>query len=245
MKEHSILFSGPMVRAIREGRKTQTRRPIKHPEYFGCLTGDCPHMFQAECDAAIAVWAKESCPYGVPGDRLWVRETFAVFCVTDYSRGDILNSSAQVGIGYRADHKTGNLADGDGGYNFRPVEGDDRIAQARLIAEDHYHEWRPSIHMPRWASRLTLEITDVRVQRVQEITEEDSRAEGAYLNGIVAGDARCGTRDYWHFSEKIGGNTAKDGFEHLWESINAKRGFGWDSNPWAWALTFKCVEVSR
>lgn len=178
MKEHPILFSAPMVLALLADRKFVTRR--LSPQ-----------------------WMKVRA-----GDRLWVRETFSVFCVTDYNRGDILASSASVGIGYRADHKSGNLADGDGGYNFYPVEGDDNIAHAQLIQERRYYEWSPSIHMPRWASRILLEVEeDTRQERLQDITEEDAAMEG------------------------LGPRKGRTLFRGLWSTLHTKPGERWGDNP--------------
>ena len=134
------------------------------------------------------------CPYGVPGDRLWVRETF-------YSNGMCKNT---MSCHYRAT------------YNglFTP----DTVPW----------KWTPSIFMPRWASRITLEITGVRVERVQDISEEDARAEG------IPDEYRAGHRIYY-----------RPRFKTLWDSINAKRGFGWDSNPWVWVVEFKRVGADQ
>ena len=171
MKEYPIIFSGPMVRAILDGRKTQTRRVIK-PQPKGEF---CRYGFHMPTQAIWTDLTVVSCPYGQPGDLLWVRETFA-------AAGD------QSWVEYRAD------------------------CDSKVI------RWRPSIHMPRSASRLTLRITDVRVQRVQEISEEDARAEGT--TGLAG---------------------AMTGFPYLWESINAKRGYGWNTNPWVWAISFERI----
>lgn len=209
-REKPILFSGAMVRAILDGRKTQTRRIVKgawhepdgylqsEPEgengewYFSCRK--VPASFVARC------------PYGREGDRLWVRETFQT--------GDVAMNEPH-GTVYRA-------TDPDWGT----MEG---------------WKWKPAIHMPRWASRITLEITQVRVQRLQDISEDDAKAEGVEHDGIVGyycddgnpndpedfGAHRCN----WRF-----------GFKMLWESINAKRGYGWEKNPWVWAISFRRVQ---
>jgi hypothetical protein len=218
MKERPILFSGPMVRAILEGRKTQTRRVVKsqpsedwHPqvgvyaptmvdrhgeEYPG------PDVFGAsdECEGRI-------CPHGAPGDHLWVRETFQPLLAD--------------GVKYRdSDWKTGI------GYAPKYIATEPRVEYLDCFNDDELTDrCKPSIFMPRWASRITLEITDVRVQRVQEITEEDAEAEGVYSWSDMGPLDIC----------------AKPLFSDLWDSINAKRGFGWDVNPWVWALTFKRV----
>ena len=178
MKERPILFSSEMVRAILDGRKTQTRRIIKpQPDYV-----DNIHKTPNTGGKVI------KCPFGQPGERLWVRETWA-----DNIRG------CPNGITYRADHCDPK---GDGPAN--PIK------------------WRASIFMPRWASRITLEITNIRVQRLHDILSADAEAEGVlwkekYMNPVHA-------------------------FVVLWDSINAKRGFEWDENPWVWVIEFKKLE---
>lgn len=176
MNEHPILFSGPMVRAILKGRKTQTRRVIQpKPDHF--------HTFQP------GIWLPQigdkeiKCSYGEPGDRLWVREAWL-------QDGGIYL--------YRADFGLGVLADSWNGY------------------------WKPSIHMPRTVCRLTLEIVRIRAERLQSIREDDAMAEGVDFipNAPAALDHRTA-------------------FAGLWNSINEKRGFGWDTNPWVWVIEFK------
>lgn len=189
MKERPILFSGPMVRAILEGRKTQTRRVMKTP----------PDTFE---DAASVLSA---CPFGKAGDRLWVRETWAeVPRVTDNG----------------PKHKT----KGDGtGATWR----------ADWQGNPSGFKWRPSIHMPRWASRITLEITGVRVERLQVISKADAMKEG--LEG----------RDWLgpaQFTDDKGRTVHGDPvsvFRELWESINGPD--SWSLNPWVWVIEFKTV----
>jgi len=182
-RDHPILFSGPMVRAILEGRKTQTRRVV-NPDPGSNIN---PVFLEDGQWQWETVESRRRCPYGQPGERLWVRETFW------NSRGD--DSMPTL---YKADQ-------------------DDL-----LPADQDYHQgpWKPSIHMPRWASRLTLNITEIRVERINDISVVDSRAEG--IPAAPAGS-----------SENI------DLFAELWDSINANRGFGWESNPWVWAVTFE------
>lgn len=201
MKLRPILFSGEMVRAILDGRKTQTRRVLK-PSWSRCLDLTDPD------DRARAV---EQCPYGVPGDRLWVRETWA----------DV-NSSEGPALLYRADggmrtwHEFSETFGPDYGagpsMDYVAYPGEYVMWWSDLLAGEPDHRWRPSIYMPRWASRLTLEVTEVRVERVQEVSEEDARAEGV------------GTREQ---------------FIDLWGSINMKRGYGWAKNPWVWVVSFR------
>lgn len=176
-----------MVKAILEGRKTQTRRVVKDPAEFGCLTGDCPHETQIACDVAIANYGLYECPYGRIGDRLWVRETWA-----------------WAGIASMPPSETYKQ------FLVYTTEGEDPLAQ-----------WRPSIHMPRWASRITLEVTDVRVQLLSQITLKDAIAEGVEYD--------VSQPDGWPIER----------FHKLWDYLNAKRGFGWSTDPWVWAITFK------
>jgi hypothetical protein len=179
MKERPILFSAPMVRAILEGRKTQTRRIAKELNEMPNLDGILKRFPNPK-----------GCRYGKPGDRLWVRETWA-------HERDGTGCPDDNGVLYRAT---------DPGW-------DDEETGLR---------WRPSIFMPRRASRITLEITDVRVQRLQEISEEDAQAEGA-----------VGALD-----QSVGNNwCASQAFAALWESINGPD--SWDANPWVWAVTFR------
>ncbi|NGZ06600.1 MAG: hypothetical protein G8237_09605 [Magnetococcales bacterium] len=207
MKEHPILFSGPMVRAILEGRKTQTRRVIKPQPSFNSLE---PGSVKWK-DRCFIEWSdKETpaaqlatfCPYGKPGDRLWVRETFAIVPRTAYVRS--------VGVQ----------------QILRPDDYHDaaifRASFDRAIGK----VWRPSIHMPRWASRITLEITDIRVERLQDISDPDAKAEGVMLP-----DRTC---TMYH-------GIWRDEFQRLWDSINAKRGHGWNVNPWVWVIEFRRV----
>ena len=194
MREHPIIFSGPMVCAILEGRKTQTRRVMK-PQPEG-LVKRCPGL--NEIRGASQLWTDGvrvfSCPHGTPGDVLWARETWAPFP----------NDPARR-VEYRA------------GYEAPGVRGHVPMWSKR---------WRPSIHMPRWASRLTLRLTDVRVQRVQEISPEDAEAEGCWRTPDECSHVSIQPPE----------------FRDVWDSLNVKRGYGWDVNPFCWALTF---EVKR
>ncbi len=158
------------------------------------------------CAPSVAT-AFYRCPYGQPGDRLWVRETWG---------------------SPDADHPLV-----DDGHNPEPG---DRVVY-RANKSDNYQwsncdtfVWRPSIFMPKWASRILLEVTDVRVERVQEITIDDIEAEGVYR---IEDGQDCGRDTFL--------NTGN--FLDLWDSINAKRGFGWNTNPWVWVVEFKRVVV--
>jgi len=203
MKERPILFSGPMVNAILDNRKTQTRRPIKWP-VFGPTIGTAriqrifiPEDIEKHREAIVS-----RCPYGQPGDRLWVREAWA-----DCKCGDFY---------FRADSFHGP--------DEKPYcPGCDK----------NLDRWRPSILMPRWASRITLEITAVRAERLQNISAKDAVAEGVIIEGSGMMDA-CDIA-----------SQAKDKYRDLWDSINAKRGFSWDSNPFVWVIEFKRINEAR
>lgn len=172
MRERPILFSGPMVRAILEGRKTQTRRVVAMQEDLSDPDEPCLYIHRPNCQGYCdydctkaprdgSSWNNLAiCPYGQPGDRLWVRETWAYDLNVDREKElqDWVKAEALKGnnrLNYRADPHT--MQTGCGGAAGR---------------------WRPSIHMPRWASRITLEVTEVRVQRLQNIFERDAEAEG-------------------------------------------------------------------
>ena len=198
-RERPILFSGPMVRAILEGRKTQTRRVAKPPTKAVFLPDD---QWKIDVDEPGTAYMDDeagrmriTCPFGQPGDRLWVRETWKT-CDGIYVPGVEFT---------------------DGSRAF--PEFDDLHA----MPSDHqdYSRKRSPIYMPRWASRITLEITRVRVERVQDITEADAEAEG------VAASANYSARD--HFGRR-------------WSELNAPRGFGWSVNPWVWVIDFERIK---
>lgn len=229
-RERPILFSGPMVRAILDGRKTQTRRVMKpQPEghHWEGLAGYLPVVKVLPTSRGLAArfshWlgTREDgvqwvpCPYGQPGDRLWVRETF--YC-------DVPDDHAA---------RLENL--------YYPADSHKPLARAccDLIPECQCFDagkptWRPSIHMPRWASRLTLEVTGLRVERLHDISEVDAQAEGIGPSGL-------GT---WlppgvHHPGEASGSACR-AFERLWADINGAE--SWDANPWAWVVEFRRVE---
>lgn len=210
--DRPILFSAPMVCAILDGKKTQTRRAIKNVggAFIGIVDRGGPRYWFGD-DARITDGPRTSievrCPYGQPGDRLWVREAFSgPHCM---ERTEDL--PAMPPSQWPVESDIWYWADGD------PTHGD-------------WTRPRPSIHMPRFASRITLEITGVRVERLRDISERDAIAEGApgYEEGIDAPppDEECEWSCYASFSR-------------LWKSINGPG--SWDANPWVFVVEFKRV----
>jgi len=193
--EHPILFSGEMVRAIMEGRKTQTRRVIK------------PQPNDIRESPFVKSGIEDTHGYEIkrkyaPGDRLWVRETWHQHSSDDdFCTGEIHYRATEICVGTK---------------------------------------WIPSIFMPRWASRITLGVVSVRVERVQDICFEDCLSEGCD-SGFEHYDGSCNHIEDgsccqgWHYGSKWN-------FRYLWDSINAKRGYGWDANPWVWVIEFRRVE---
>ncbi len=239
MKERPILFSAPMVLAILDGSKTQTRRLVTVPWHKGkrCLPYD-PYYTESAgkllCQDGdgnyFPITEIASPPYGVPGDRLWVRETHFL-----YGR-------------WESWKEAGNAGDEDYFWKFVPQpEKGARFPDSQwpaptgIATTRHEIGWfkRPSIFMPRWASRITLEVMDVRVQRLLEINEEDAVAEGIES----AGETLLGKTPLWKLYGKIASSAALNptsSFASLWNSINAQRA-PWLSNPWVWAITFKRI----
>jgi len=214
-RERPILFSGPMVRAILDRRKTQTRRVIlrRLKDEGEWCTARPDRGFTPETIAA-----QYPCPYGAAGDRLWVRETWLPDPPINGWSGDV----EWVGSGQQID-------------GVPPQYRSPRHCLYAATWEGPPFRWRPSIHMPRWASRLTLDLTDVRVERVQDISESDAEAEGLTKRG-----------HWWDVGTDWKGDgldtTASGAFRMRWDALNAKRGYGWDANPFVWCLTFKVVE---
>lgn len=221
MKARPILFSGPMVRALLDGRKTQTRRTIKpqpnndpakhHPiAPYRTTSGDWNWVLKA---TGHGTGDPFPCPYGTPGDLLWVRESWAI----NMRATDLLK------VFYKA-HESASHTEMH------------RLISAEGISQKYQPTWprfKPSIHMPRWASRITLEITDVRVERLQTISNKDGLAEGFIempATGRVATSlAAVYMGNYWY--------TARHAFQALWSSINGEK--SWSDNPWVWVVEFK------
>ncbi len=194
IRERPIIFSTEMVRAILDGRKTMTRRVVK------------PQPCRL-----FAIWKRyphqEGCPYGQVGDRLWVRETWQDFCPLWDGAWCGCGSKEMIANTHKIAYKTTNT-----GINHKDKQN--------ILPE----KWRPSIFMPRWASRITLEITEIRVERLREICIADIEAEGIYGNRAT-------------HNAPIQQNK----FRTLWDSINAQRGYSWESNPWCWCISFKRI----
>lgn len=240
MKERPILFSGPMVRAILSGQKTVTRRAMKHqPQKApvdvvdGVPSWDSPTNYVGEVQ--MNTQRGKPCPYGKPGDRLWVREAWL------------------------ADSQLDSIAPRDlsqGEPIFYPADGSVRQTGCAMISQGR---GRPSIHMPRWASRILLEITDVRVERLQDISDDQAKAEGMVYTdfgmqerpGKVSLDGgktfhpvKPQQAPGWHAGDATHPDQCLDrarwAFANLWEKINGE--YSWDANPWVWVVEFKRIK---
>lgn len=222
MKERPILFSAPMVRALLAGTKSQTRRIVKPmPKWAsrfpvcnpsGMAAGHQIWWWDGEFDR---VGVAQDCPYGVPGDALWVREAHALIWPDENAP----ERDEDNRVEYRAD-TDGRCLPGEWPDDERGNEDCPR--------------WRPSIHMPRWASRITLRITDVRVERLNEISEADAEAEGAPRGGF--------DEDGRFYENPVGPDrgTYRAGYAGVWEHINGPG--SWAANPWVWAVSFEVVK---
>jgi hypothetical protein len=223
MKERPILFSGPMVRAILAGRKTQTRRIVK-PGIVRYDNGDWPW------GAEKALNPGGLCPYGNPGDRLWVRETFAIECSVDGIDQPLPHDDGRP-------HRRHHHEHGESWWQQPHYRATDPAPELCITDKDGYEvpgvQWKPSIHMPRWASRITLRVTSVRVERLQAITGYDVVAEGVRAERCPC--ERCGQT-----SEMCPGTELDHvcAFAKLWESINGARA-PWQSNPWVFVIGFE------
>jgi len=212
IKEKPIPFSTPMVQVILQGRKTQTRRVIKNPEYYGCLTGDCPHVHRDDCARSVS----EHSPYKV-GQRLWVREEWAKVPMTAYWHDST--------IPHR--ELTNSDARGDGWWAVYKASWE-RVSPG----------WKSSRFMPRWASRITLEVVSIRAERVQDINGADAFAEGVPCSAWSEMDW---DDDGYPTSYVKRDQQAIEEYEELWDRINGKT-YPWSSNPWVWVIEFKVVE---
>jgi hypothetical protein len=237
MKERPILFSGAMVRALLNGSKTQTRRVVKPApdadQVLRTVTGSSGFVYSVDDTPSVPYPAvrriRWDCPYGQPGDRLWVRETW---------RGVVEISPP----GQSVEH---------GVARYVPDrEHCRRVEYAATQARDS-EPWRPSIHMPRWASRILLEIVSLRVERLQDISDHDAIAEGIEPNwcgdlskgpngfGGEGWVPDCGWINYLSGPDGEEAHTAVESYRTLWESINGPG--SWEANPWVWVVEFKRV----
>jgi hypothetical protein len=238
MKERGIIFNTEMVRAVLEGRKTLTRRIMKvQPEsnQYGLLriidstnrsnVGRC-HWAESNATGTHSRSKLFSCPFGAVGDRLWVRETWAIVSHAFDDDGLMIDyvpdrpakkvHEKPFGNGYYSGH---SIYAADGGFTWGD---DDGCVDGRSC-------WKPSIHMPRWASRITLEITGVRVERLQDISDADAKSEGCWY-GHGGGEPDFAVNPSDHFPT-------------LWASIYGEE--SWQANPWVWVIEFKRVEATH
>lgn len=243
MKERPILFNGEMVRAILEGRKTQTRRVVKpQPNEKGedyLEAGDIIHDHMGYTPHGLLKLSRHKknsgpdcrgwliskdylCPYGEPGDRLWVKEAWANYqmalCIRKLKSGRFYTEYSDGAAAYKADGFTSITDLREHLSLMCDIDQDDIFIEK--------NNWKPSIHMPRWASRITLEVVSVRVERVQEIS-----ASGV-LKEAGSDKVPYSASSVFHISS----------FQKLWDFINEKRGFGWESNPWVWVVEFKVIK---
>lgn len=205
-------MNGAMVRAVLDGSKTQTRRALKlQPDYPIIITND-PHTNRyqiGEREPVTEAPLLRACPNGQPGDRIWVRETFGYVSPDENQR-----PHSECNIEYRADLAP-DCTDRPGSWPVEECAGDPERPR-----------WRPSIHMPRAASRILLEIVSVRVERLNDCSDADARAEGTPGgHGVIP--------SYNYHA------TPSEHFSHLWESINGAG--SWAANPWVWVIEFKRV----
>lgn len=225
-----IIFGSKMVNAILSGKKTQTRRIISRPQPGDHMTlrdvlpfGEGPNdrhaaaRFVSERNGDVSSWG---CPYGRPGDFLWVRETFDAFIDPGARKGEVVRKVWNADeceteywcVDYKADGNHTRIAD--------------RLPKGHPMSR----RWTPSIHMPRWASRITLRIVSIGVERLQDISIDDVIAEG--IERVTDGPH---ANEYWR--EETGAR-----FVSLWDEINgAKSNCDWKSNPWVWRVEFSCV----
>ena len=184
--------------AIRDDLKTQTRRVVKNPDWIGCLSGDCPHSKQTQCDADMI----ERSPYGKPGDTRFLIEPLH-----------------------------------DNGDGFARYRDDDELVISNVTGDPIKWRWARwflnSIHMPTEAARTFRTLTEVRVEKVQDISNEDAMAEG--VEPDIEFTALWGPQPTPHWWA----------FRKLWDSINAERGYGWGTNPFVWVVTFKVLEQGK
>lgn len=228
VKERPIIFSGEMVKAILDGKKTMTRRVVKsgfigqyeHAHIINQSSDKSregkAYFYDKPVGSMVLSSQLVSNPYGKVGDRLWVRETHHVVGgIADYEIEEIKQGLHDIKkfVSYKADG-SGNPCDGG---------------------------WDSPIHMPRWASRILLEITDIRVERLQDISEQDCEKEGFRFYSL---SRICFKPSSAKHLSGHGSNNYRSIFGEYWDTLNAKKGYPWSSNPWVWAVEFKVIEVA-
>lgn len=211
MKERGIIFNSEMVRAILDGRKTQTRRIVKNVMPDNGMWLKKPTKTRSGTTTHVLDAPKYNlCPLGKTGDHLWVRETWMPDAPRDGTWGDVEFYGCK-------DSQLSMMPE-----RFRKSE---YCIHRASWDGDELVGWTPSIHMPRWASRITLEITDVRVERLNDISNDDAKSEGCwYGRGGGVPDKAI---------------TPSDQFPTLWEEIYGDG--SWSSNPWVWVIEFKRI----
>ena len=231
VREHPLSLNSAMVQAVLDGRKTQTRLIVKMTDFGKPAPGPCNHtqrvfesdgkFYQQDCfipPCALPILGPRheiSCPYGIPGDRLWVRETWCELRVGHFNElglpRDLLvtryDDPRRNGAAYRANCS----------------------AEGEEIRASYGYRWKHSIHMPRWASRLTLEIVNVRVERLHDLSEADALDEGCDINLLPDGAGEGG-----EFT------CPTEWFMNLWNTKYGSK--AWDDNPWVWVIDFKRTE---
>jgi hypothetical protein len=223
MKERPIIMSAESVRAILGRRKTQARIVINPMIFIEVDNGDEPPIYQDDPEFPEAYRKYGTNRYGAVGDRLWVRETYQFLSMPDHEypmdvdwyegapRHALENGYSKDSVVYRADSRGSDIP------------------------------WRSPMSMPRWASRITIEITDIKVERLQDISEEDAIAEGVDMESSHA--SRCiDIKTAPYDNDLIKGSAILTVFKNHWDSLNSKRGYSWKSNPMVRAISFKVVE---
>ena len=227
----SLLLTGEMVRAILDGRKTKTRRPLTpqpedppegwYPDAYNHSDRWCFWGPRGTKDSGRCTLPLFKCPFGQVGGQIYVRETFCLEHQVEKDQPPPFGDSRPIRWEF-----AGMESDPEGADSmwlqphYRATDPTPELAYEDSDGEPTVR-WKSSIHMPRWASRITLEITDIRVERLQEITEKEAKAEGFFAHDGM-------TAVYW--------------FSEAWDSLYAKKGLGWNDNPWVWVLTFRRVE---
>lgn len=231
MKERGMIFNGEMVRAILDGRKTQTRRIMAPQPADDIERGIFPNPevigWKSSRRHKHGGTTAHFCPYGKPGDRIWVREAFRV-----HSRATDVAT-----LVYKASERNSW------------TEQTHRVPVAVCNKPATPEKWTPSLHMPRWASRILLEITDVRVERLNTISEEDAQREGVHTEvwdqTVVARNYAVSDEFFQFWSEDMPHHVEmnqlyRSSFRSLWESIYGEE--SWKANGWVWVISFKRVE---